>query len=92
MVSFARAFCRLAQADFSARSPDIPHAIKEPHVIETNSPLDNLAACAIAYLAGILFTLLLKIYIDAVLAEERQRHTASRQVPDPFPSPAPLES
>lgn len=60
-------------------------------MIETNSPLDNLAACAIAYLAGILFTLLLKSYFDAVLAEERQRHTASGHCPDPFPSTAPLE-
>ena len=92
MVIHARTFCRLAQADFSARSPDVPHSIKEPHVIETHSPLDNLAACAIAYLAGILFTLLLKNYIDAVLAEERHRHAASGQCPDPFSSPAPLAS
>lgn len=36
-------------------------------MIETPSPLENLAACAIAYLAGILFTLVLIAYIDAAI-------------------------
>jgi hypothetical protein len=50
--------------------------------IETNSPLDNLAACAVAYLAGILLTLLLMSYINALLAQERERHKASLPFPD----------
>ncbi len=56
-------------------------------MIETTSPLETLAACAIAYLAGILFTLMLMSYIDAVLAEERLRQAASHQPPSPNPSP-----
>jgi hypothetical protein len=59
--------------------------------IETNSPLDNLAACAVAYLAGILLTLLLMSYINALLAQERERHKASLPFPD-LASPAPSES
>jgi len=52
---------------------------------ETPSPLENLAACAVAYLAGILFTLVLISYIDAALASEgRSRRTAP-------PTPSPLE-
>lgn len=42
-------------------------------MIETPSPLENLAACAIAYLAGILFTLVLIAYIDAAI-EGKQPH------------------
>jgi hypothetical protein len=79
-------------AAVSAKRPDLHHAIKEPHVIETNSPLDNLAACAVAYLAGILLTLLLMSYINALLAQERERHKTSLPFPDIAPSPAPSES
>lgn len=45
-------------------------------MIDAPSPLDNLAACAIAYLAGILFTLAFVSYLDAALGRER----AQRQV------------
>lgn len=51
---------------------------------ETPSPLENLAACAVAYLAGILFTLVLISYIDAALASEGR---GRRTVP-PTPSPS----
>lgn len=40
---------------------------------ETASPLENLAACAISYLAGILFTLVLIAYIDAVIEGKQPR-------------------
>ncbi len=91
MVIHARTFCRLAQADFLSCCPEILQANKESPVIETHSPLDNLAACAISYLAGILFTLLLKSYIDAILAEERQRQATPQAFPDPINSLDPFE-
>jgi hypothetical protein len=54
---------------------------------ETPSPLENLAACAVAYLAGILFTLALISYIEAALSSERHRRDSA---PEAFPPP--LES
>lgn len=42
-------------------------------MIETPSPLENLAACAISYLAGILFTLVLIAYIDAAIEGKQPR-------------------
>lgn len=50
---------------------------------ETPSPLENLAACAVAYLAGILFTLVLISYIDAALASEGRRSRALSPSPSP---------
>ncbi len=41
-------------------------------MIETPSPLENLCACAVSYLAGILFTLVLISYIDAVVTSAGQ--------------------
>jgi len=41
-------------------------------MIQPPSPLDNLAACAVAYLAGILFTLVLISYIDAAVTSDRR--------------------
>ena len=92
MDAHARAFCRLAQVDFLACCSDIFQTNKESPVIETHSPLDNLAACAISYLAGILFTLLLKSYIDSVLAEERLRQPRPQAFPEPIRALDPLES
>jgi len=48
-------------------------------VTETPSPLENLAACAVAYLAGILFTLALVGYIEAALSSERHRRDNTAQ-------------
>jgi len=42
-----------------------------------SSPLENLAACAISYLAGILFTLALMSYLDAVLGRSREQRSSS---------------
>lgn len=50
---------------------------------ETPSPLENLAACAVAYLAGILFTLVLISYIDAALASEGRRIRTMPSSPSP---------
>ena len=61
-------------------------------MIETPSPLESLAAYAIAYLAGILFTLALTQYIDTVLAEEHERQAVSPPPPGPHLSPLPSES
>ncbi len=52
-------------------------------MIETPSPLENLSACAISYLAGILFTLVLISYIDAAVAGEHTRGRKARSFPNP---------
>lgn len=41
-------------------------------MIETPSPLENLCACAVSYLAGILCTLVLISYIDAAVTSDRR--------------------
>lgn len=41
-------------------------------MIETPSPLENLCACAVSFLVGILFTLALVSYIDAAVTSDRR--------------------
>ncbi len=48
-------------------------------MIETPSPLENLAACAVSYLVGILFTLVLMSYIEAAIASECGANSTSSE-------------
>ena len=59
------------QSDFFS-AVDIAQSPQGEPVIETPSPLENLCACAVSYLAGILFTLVLISYIDAAVTSDRR--------------------